>query len=198
MPALEIIVGPVEVWLAPVGEPEPDASEAPAANWVLLGKSGSKNRTEDGCTLRKLQTIEADAFRSDGGTGPRRLARTAEDQFVDFTLMDLQAATLAYALTGEASRVTQTPPASGVAGILKQELMRGLAMVYNALLVRSKASAELAGGVTQYYVPECSQVAELELGYMKSDPVKLAFSYRAIEDASAGFGTAAIQDAPPS
>lgn len=192
---LKIIKGPLSVFVAPAGEAFPDLADAPAGNWVELGTAGAKGTTEDGVRIRTEQTTESDAFRSLGGTGPRAIARTAEDTFVEFELMEATAELRAYALDGDASRVTDTAAGSGTAGNLNQDNQRGLDMTEVALLLKKDpGSTALATGAMQYEYPLCSQVGNLNEVFVKGAPVMEGFSFQGIEHDTLGFGKQRIED----
>jgi hypothetical protein len=198
----EIISGPVEVYRAPVGEAWPDISEAPAGNWTLIGTSGNQNITEDGVAIRHMQTIESDAFRMVGNTGPRGAIRQSEDLEIEFVLADLKAVEYANALNGASVTVTDTAAGAGAGGNLNFPIQRGPFVARTALLIRgtnlsAEATDEADDFNMQYEIPIAFQSGEPEVVFNKNGPAALRFLYRVIEDATDGFGTLRIQDADP-
>jgi len=191
--AIQHISGPLEVWVAPVGEAFPDLADAPAGNWVKLGTAGSKDIAEDGVRVRSEQ--ESEAIRGLGGTGPIAILRPAEDVFVEFDLQDATATMIAYALDGDASRVTDTAAGVGTAGNLHQPIMRGLTVNEQALLLKKDpGSSALAAGAMQYEIPRCAQVGNIEEAYVKNALVMVGFSFQVIQDPTSDFGTRRIED----
>jgi hypothetical protein len=198
----EILSGPLEVYIAPFGTAEPDISEAVAGDWELLGASGSKNYSEDGVTIRHMQTVETDAFKMLGTTGPRKAARTSEDLEVEFTLHDMTVQQVAYALNGFAHTVTDTPAATDVGGNVNMPLHRGTTVGQFAVLIRGDGQSSHASAITddfnaQFWIPNAVMVGEPEEVWNKSEPVGVTVVIRALEDAVNGFGLLRMQDAVP-
>ena len=190
---LEIIAGPIEVWLGPVGEAFPDIGEVPAGNWVKVGTNGDKNITEDGVSVSHPQTLEV--FRSLGSTGPVKAFRTEEDLIISFTLADLTLEQYKFVLNGGA--VTDVPAAAGVGGYRKLPLLRGLDVTQYAMLARG-LSPYMATGKADYQVPRVVHQGEPEAVFVKGTPAGLLFEMRAIEDpdfAGGRFGQVLAQDA---
>lgn len=193
----EVVSAPGSVYFAPVGTAFPDLDDDPTATFTLLGTSGDKSITEAGITVRHRQTVETDAFRMLGTTGPVKAVRTAEDLEIEFTLADLSAIEYAQALDSGLA-VTDTAPASGVPGNLNFPLIRGLAVAQQAILVQFDVSPEASAPSDdfkmQYEIPRAVQVGEPEVVYTKGAPAGLRFVFRAIEDPTDGFGQIRLQD----
>lgn len=195
---LEIIAGPIEAHLAPVGTTMPDVASTPAGNWVKLGTNGNKNQSEDGLAIVHEQDIED--VRVAGRTGPIKAYRTAEGLKVSFTLYDLSPEVYSRVLNG--NTVTNVAAGSGTAGAQTIPLLRGLNVTEYALLVKGAFSSEGDGYSMQYQVPRCYLAGAPEVVFKKGEPAGLAFEFMALEDpdASAGqeFGKLVIQDAAAS
>lgn len=197
----EVISAPGEIWVAPAATTFPDLDDAPgAAGFTLVGTSGSKSITEPGITVRHMQTIETDAFRSLGGTGPVGAARPNEDLEIEFTLMDISATEYARALDPGIT-VTDTAPGSGVPGTLNFPLIRGAFVTQQAVLVRFDVSPEETSVAddfkSQLEVPRMVQVATPAPVFVKAAPAMLLYIWRAIEDPADGFGKLRFQDEAP-
>jgi hypothetical protein len=204
MPAtspFEILAGPLEVYIAPFGTAEPDISATlPTGAWVLLGKSGSKNYSEDGVTIRHSQTVETDAFRMLGSTGPRKFARSSEDLEVEFMFHDMRTQQIAYVLNGFAHTVTDTAAGSGIGGNINMPLLRGPTVGQIGVVIRGTNLSAEATAITdsfnaQYWIPNAVMVGEPEVVWSKSAPAGVTMTMRAIEDATNGFGKYRMQDA---
>lgn len=206
MPAtspFEILSGPLEAYIAAFGTAEADISQAPAAAWKLLGASGSKNYAEDGVTIRHSQTVETDAFRMLGSTGPRKSSRTSEDLEVELILHDLTVQQVAYALNAFAQTVTDTAAGAMVGGNLNIPLLRGVTVGQFAVLLRGANQSSQAVAISdsfaaQYWIPNAVMVSEPETVWSKGAPVGVQVTMRAIEDATNGFGKFRMQDAAAS
>lgn len=176
---LEIIVGPLSVYLAPVGEAMPAVDAAPSGNWALMGTSGTKNYSEDGVTLTHGQSVEQ--IRTAGSTGPIKAVRTEESLVVEVTVYDLTMEEYTRAI----NNVTPTEVAAGVGtvGTRAINLRRGSIVAEFAVLLRGEAaSPELASVAAQYEIPRAYVDGEPELIFAKGEPAGIMFEFHALED----------------
>ncbi len=192
----EIIAAPVTVYQAAIGEAFPLIDAAVAGNWSIIGTSGDRNIPEDGVTVAHSQ--ETEAFFSIGGTGPQKVFRTREGFICRFTLADFSLEQYRHVLNDNS--VTDTPEASGVAGIREVDLYRGATVSQVALLIRGLFSAYGDTWNTQFQIPNCFQTGDPQPVFVKGVPAALAFEYTAIEDPLAAtsadrFGKLVMQDA---
>lgn len=198
MEPLEIIAGPVDVFLAPVGTAAPDVSATPAGNWVKLGTAGSKNYNEDGVAVAHEQEVEE--FTPLGRTGPVKAFRTKEGLRISLMLHDLSLDQYKRALNN--GTVTDVAAGSGTAGISKLPLRRGADVSTHALLLKGAFSPEGESWSMQYQVPKVYVAGEPEVVFKKGEPAGLALEFVALEDpdATAGqeFGFLVVQSADPS
>lgn len=194
----EIMAAPFTCWLAPTGTAFPDLSVAPAVAWVQVGTSGDKNYDEDGVTVAHEQTIEE--FVPVGLTAARKAFRTQESVVVSFNLVDVSAAQYAKALN--AATVTDTAAGVSIAGNLNFPLLQGGSVNTFALLLRGNESAGATAATdnfkTQYEIPMVYQNASPEVQYRKGEPAMLSLEFRALWDATNGFGKFRSQDAAAS
>ena len=193
MPNPEIINGPLELYIAPVGEANPDVDEAPAGNWLKLGTSGDKNYHEDGVSIAHEQTIEEQ--RVLGSTGPIKAMRTEEGLVVTVQLLDLSPTEYARILNDNA--VTSVAPGSGTPGYDHVGLHRGLNVAEMALLIRgeNKSPMDLTMAV-QWEIPRVYMRSSPTPVFVKGQNAGLEFEFVALEDntGSTPFGRMVAQD----
>ena len=194
----EIIAAPYEVYVAPVGEAFPDIADAPAGAWELLGRSGSKNYDDEGVTITHEQTVEE--FRPLGLAAPRKAFRTEEGLIIAFNLVDVSAAQ--YAKVINDATVTDTAAGVGTGGNLSFPLEMGFQVKQLAMLIRGSESPDATAASddfnVQYEVPVVYQAGSPAPQYQKGEPARLACEFRALWDATSGFGTYRTQDAAAS
>jgi hypothetical protein len=176
MQPYEIIIGPLEVYLAVVGTTFPVVNVTPSASWVQLGKNDME---EAGITVSQPQTIQE--WRGVGGTGPRKIARTSEGLEISFTLVDLTLEKYLYAIQGT---ITQVSPGAGVIGTKALALYQGPTVTTYALVARG-ASPYGDGWYMQYQVPVVYQKDPPKPVFKKGVPAGLAFVFSAMEDPNA-------------
>lgn len=194
----EIIVAPFSAYWAPTGEPFPAIDAAPAGNWQLIGKSGDRNYSEEGVTVRHSQTIEL--IRTLGTTGPVKASRTEEILAVAFTLLDMTLEQ--YRLAVNLNSVAVTAAGAGTPGYKTLHLYRGVTVATHALLLRGTASPEGDGWNSQYEVPYCFHSGNPEPVFRKGQAAGLALEFMTIEDPNAAtpaerFGRLIVQHQDP-
>lgn len=174
----EIIMGPMELFTAPVGTAFPDVDEAPSVTWVKLGTSGKQNYKEDGVTITIAQTLAH--FRGLGSTLPIKSIRSEEDITVSVILADLSLEQLRLALNSNA--ITTTAAGSGTPGDKAVELYRGPDVTQMALLARGP-SPYLATGYGQFELLKVVVEGEPEMVWAKNgDPVGVEMMFRCQAD----------------
>ncbi len=193
----EIIAGPLEAWVAPVGTAFPEVDTDPPAPWAKIGTNGARNISEDGVTVTHNQSVET--WRSLKSTGPVKAFRTEEELHVAFALMDLTAEQYARVLND--NTVTDDAPGVATPGIRTLGLSRGRSVAQRALLLRGTDMSAYADGLNaQYEIPVAVQVGEPEVVFVKGEPAGLALEFQALEDPNATeederFGRLVVQDA---
>ncbi len=176
----ELINGPFDVYLAPVGEEYPVINAAPAGNWNKIGTNAARHYGEIGVKISHEQEIEK--FRGLGGTELLKANRVLEEQVVSFILHDL--------VSGEfvkgfnlATATTDTAAGTGTGGHQSFNLLRGLTVTEMALLIRGeRKSPDLITENVQYEIPKVIQNANLELVFHKGEPAGLDFELLTIAD----------------
>lgn len=163
----EILVGPLDLYLAPRGEPFPDVGTDPTAgNFVLLGASGTENQDEDGVSVSLPQSIET--FVGGGNTMPIKAWRTEEGLEISVTIADLTIDTVKVALNGN-DEVEST-------GQREISLFRGIDVTEYALLATGKSPYE-DDGDGQFQVPAVITDGEPEITYSKGGVSALEFNF---------------------
>lgn len=174
----EVIMGPMELYVAPVGEAFPDVDEAPAGNWDLVGTSGKQNYKEDGVTVTLSQTLAH--FRGLGSTLPIKSIRSEEDVTVEVILADMALEQVALALNS--NTVTTTAAGTGTPGDKAIQLYRGPDVAQMALLARGP-SPYFASGYAQFELLKVVVEGEPAMVWTKSgDPVGVQLMFRAQAD----------------
>ncbi len=179
---LEIVVGPLQLYVAPVGEAFPAIEDTPAGNWALVGTSGDKNYSEDGVTLTHEQSIEL--IMVAGSTGPIKAVRTSEGLTVGVTIFDLTLEEY----TRVINNVTPTDVSAGggFPGTRAIQLRRGSSVVEFALLAKGlESSPELVATPLQYELPRMFVGGEPSLVFAKGDATGLEMEFTALEDPAA-------------
>lgn len=173
----EMTSGPLEVYIAPVGESMPAiGTEPPGGNWTLIGTLGSQEYGEDGVTIAHAETVND--IRGVGSTGPLKAFRSAEELTVAVMLMDatLQELTRALNLTAVATDTND----------YTLDLYKGLTVPYRALLVRGEdKSPHGASYNIQWQLPRVRPDSAPSLVFNKTGPAMYQLQFRVMEDLSA-------------
>lgn len=188
----EIIAAPLELYAAPTGTDFPAVDEEPAAEWKIVGKSGTRNYDEDGVTVTHSQTISA--FTPAGATVPRKVWRTEEGLVIAVNIADLS--TEVYAKALNEAVVTTVAASATKAGEKSIKMFRGLQVATFALLARG-LSPEDESMFAQYEVPIVYQGSDsIEITYRKGEPAMVSLEFTALSDDTGDFGTYRVGTAP--
>jgi len=171
----EIVVGPLEIWLAAAVEAEDDVDATPAGNWGKVGTSGDENYTEDGVTVTHSQTIQE--HRAVGATGPLKATRTEESLMIAFTLMDLSIAQLTKLLNNTTKSAGANYDYIGV--------RRGPDITVLSAIARGTGLSPSGAYNIQLYVPRCYQSGDLSPVFNKGTPAGCSAAFSALEYQSA-------------
>ena len=178
----EVIAGPLEVYIGPVGETFTAIESTIAGNWVKLGNSGKKNTTEEGVKISHTQELAF--WRSLGSTAPIKCFRISEDFKATLTLADLRLELYNQLLNGN----TVTDNAEGAAaGYREVDIYRGPTVTQKAFLIRG-ASPYGTGWNMQFNIPVGVLSGDAELTFVKGDPAGIMFEITALEDPNASSG----------
>ncbi len=197
MTPYEIVGAPLTLWLAPVGTAFPLVNAAPAGAWVKIGTNGTRNQSEEGVTVRHMQSLSK--VRPGGALGAVKAFRTEEDLSFSMTLWDITLEQ--YKLALNAATVTTTAAGAGTAGFKTMGLSRGLAVTEHALLARGVSPYDEVM-TAQYQVPRCYNSDSPEVAYRKGVPAGLRLTFEALEDLGAAsdalrFGSMVFQHQAP-
>lgn len=197
MQPYEIIDGPLELYLAPIGTAFPLIGVAPAIAWVKVGASGKRNYANDGVAVQHGQTLAG--VSPAGALGDVKVFRQSEMLQFSVTLWDQTLEAYTLALGGVAPAATAA--GVGTAGYKKIGLSRGETVKTYALLARGK-SPYADGMMAQFEVPRCYQSGNPNPIFNKAVPAGLALQWSALEDLAAAsederFGRLISQTAAP-
>jgi hypothetical protein len=177
MEPYEIISGALTLWRAPVGTAFPKIDAEPAADWVLIGKSGTKNYSDDGVSVQHSQTINK--VRPAGSTGARKGLRDTEDQRVVVTIWDGSLELYALALGG--GEPTSVAAGVGTAGYKQVGLSRGEFVEEYAVMARGPSAYD-EKMTAQYEIPRCYQDGSPTTVHKRGTPAGLELAFEALED----------------
>ena len=180
MTPYEIVAGPLDLWLAPVGTAFPLVAAVPAVAWKKVGTNASRNYSEDGVTVQHSQKI--DTATPAGAVGPVKAWRTEEGLIIGVTMWDVTVEQYTLALGAAAPSVTAAAVAQ--AGYKKIGLSRGKDVVTYALLARGQ-SPEADAFMAQYEIPVCFQNASPKPIFTKGKSAGIELEFMALENPAA-------------
>ena len=197
MEPYEIVAGPLELYLAPVGTAFPAIDAAPGAGWTKVGTNGDRNYSDDGVSVTHSQTLQK--VRPAGAVGAVKTFRTEEDLSFTVTLWDMTLEAYQLALGGVAPETVAA--GVGTAGTKTIGLSRGETVKAYALLARGVSAYDDAMPA-QYEVPRCYQSGNPNPVHRKGVPAGLALTFEALEDLEAAsederFGRLVMQHQAP-
>lgn len=163
----QVVFGPAEFWIAPVGTTFPEIDAAPLSPWIKIGVAGSKDVTEDGITVRGAVTDAR--FRGLAGTTIRKISMVSRDFEVMFKQADLSAEALAAAF-GIADDDIEDDETSGGTNIKRVTLPTSPKPFARAAILRCDQSAAGDEFVTQFNIFCANQVGGGEGKFSKSQP----------------------------
>lgn len=190
----EMVIGPAEVYFAPVGTAFPTVNATPGAPWVRIGTSGADNYSEDGVVVRR--SLASSDIRALGSTAIRKAAITETGFEVEFSVMDMSPKEMLLAFGGDETAITVTAQGSGVAGNQAFDVPTAPVPIHRAILVRFGQSPFGNGLNSQFEVFSAYQAGEAEGTFSKSDPFTQGQLWRAIKIA-AGFVRVREQQSAP-
>jgi hypothetical protein len=178
MAYIQMVVGPVDVFVAPADTAEPEIDTAPSVAWKKFGVS-KKLQKEGGVKVESSQSVEMERGES---TAPLQAFRTEEDVKISLEYMDVRHEILQYVLNGNA--ISDNAPASGLAGNKSIEIARGPDVTEFAILIRGK-SPYVRGKYMQLYVPRVVHTGNTEIGFTKSGVSAVPVELMALEGPNA-------------
>lgn len=182
----EIIAGPGQVWLAPVGEAFPAINAAPAGNWVDLGE------TDGGIEIAFPQEIKE--LETDQAFFPKKPIRVKQRCTVKFSLAELTLENFARVLNGVT--VTDTPAGAGTPGHRSIPLQGSSSVKQYALLIRGPSP--YGDWYLQFELDRVYQQGEPTTRFVKDDKSVLATEWNCLEGSTTNqVGVLRAQDAAP-
>jgi hypothetical protein len=168
----EIVVGPLDIWLAASVEAEAAVNTTPSGNWALLGTNADENYTEDGITITHSQTIRQ-TFAL-GETGPLKANRQQEQLTISLTLMDMSMAQYTKALNN-------TTPSTGAGPNIDYiGLRRGPDVTVLSLIAKGAGMSPSGNFPIQLYSPRVYQSADPAPVFSKTSDAGLALVWTAL------------------
>lgn len=179
----EVIVGPGNVWIAPVGTAFPGVAEDPTGEWTSLG------RTEGGVTIRHIE--ETEEITVDQSFLPVKEVVTRRAEEIEFALAEITLERYAK-LLGDVTITTQAAGA-GTPGYKSMPLQASQNIARYAMLIRVPSPYMDAN--MQYEYAAVSPMGEKEIAYQKGEKSTLSTTWKALEDPSnpGVFGTLRAQ-----
>jgi len=176
----EIIAGPAEVYVAPVGETFPLINAVPAGNWVRLG------RTKGGIGAKHNQSQKE--LRADQDTAPAKISRTEESMVISFALADLTLENYAKVLNNVT--VVDTPPGATTAGFRTITMYQGQSVAQIAMLIRAPSpylDVQIGGESLglDYKLTRVSQSGNPAVKFLADDMAVLETEWQVISDPNA-------------
>ena len=173
----EIVVGPLDLWLATAVEAEDVISSTPSGNWNKLGTSGDENYTEDGIVITHSQTLRQ-TF-AVGATGPLKVNRQQEQLTIGLTLMDLSLAQYTKLLNNTTVSTDTTPNIDYIG------LRRGPDVTILSLIAKGTGLSPSGDYDIQLYSPRVYQSADPAPVFSKGADAGLAAVFSALEHQAA-------------
>lgn len=166
----DLLVGTLDIYVAPVGTALPAVTETPVAPWVYLGATDGEQIITHGGALQYWWDNEH--------RGPRKAVRPEEQLTVNFSLVGLTLETYARVL----HEVANVAPGAEIAPTKRLPLERGFAPAGCALLLRGEALSPY-GMLPGYYWFEHGVLAgEPQLVWARDKRVALECEYGTVDD----------------
>jgi hypothetical protein len=180
----EVVMGPAEIWIAPVGTAFPLVDAEPTGPWEKVGTNGNKNYTEDGVTVSIAKSTAT--FSGLGSMGPVKAVISVVGWMCSVGVADITPALLS--LLMNSNTVTEVA-AGGEAGYHVIDGLVDPQVTNVALLVRGP-SPLAATGYGQFEVVKAFESSESsDLLYVKSGAATTAnLRFTAMEDIAAESG----------
>lgn len=194
MPApYEVIVGPAEVYVAPVGEAFPDVDTAPGGNWDLVGTLGSENYAESGVLVRSPRNTNP--INVLGSTVPRKHVITTTGLEIEFDVIDASAEQVTLGYGVDPADIVDDAAGVGTPGTRSFDIPTSPIPFQRAVLVRIDQSPYGEGLKSQLQIPAANQLGNAEGGFTKGDPFQIKHIWGAAKVVGQPFATWVFQDA---
>lgn len=179
-----ILSGPCDVYVAPVGTAFTVVNVAPSGSWTALG------RTEGGIMVRHTQKVEL--LSTDQTIGNIKAIRSEEGMEIELSLAEIDIAKMAKVLN-DATVTTVTGPPH------EQSFQPHRGRCVTRFALQCRGDSPYGAFSMQFDVPVVVQTADPELKWVNNDKVVLHTIWTALEDLTAGteaarFGSIHAQD----
>ena len=166
----EQLVGPLAVYIAPVGEPVPDVGGTPAGNWVELGATDGEQSISHGGALTY--------FYDNDHQGPVKAVRHQEDVTIAFTLVGLTLENYARVL----DRVGDVTSAAGPPATKTLPLKRGYTPNEYVVLFKGETFSPYGQYPGMYVAPRAVMDGEPQPTLAKDGRAALEVEMHLLED----------------
>jgi hypothetical protein len=170
----EIITGPADVWVSPVGTAFPASpGVAPAVAWLPMGY------TDGGVTITHTQTINQ--YRVDQVQGPVKAMRAEEGNTIGFAIAQLTMERYAQVINNAAVVTSAGPPA-----IKTMKLEQGVDIATFAMLIRFPSP--YFNGYADYQLPIVYESADPAVTYGRDNMSTLSSEWTQLADTTKAKG----------
>lgn len=174
----EVLVGPAEVYWAPVSEPRPDIDATPSANWAKIATLGSERFGEKGVIVRAPRTnTDINAL---GTTTPIKNVITQSGFECEFDVLDFTPEVVALGAGIDPDDITTVAAGGGDAGFKNLTLPTSPIPFQASLLIRFP-SPSFAGGTAEFWIPTANQLGNMEAGFTKGGATFITHLWRAVK-----------------
>lgn len=164
------LIGPVDIYIGPVGETVPDVDTTPAGNWVEVGP------TDGGQTLEHQGSAEL--LHDDDHTGPVKAVRPEEGLVMSTVIVGLTLENYARVL----NTVSNVSTDAGPPAIKQIPMKRGYIPNEYAMLLRGEAHSPYGDLPAQYVLPRGFFDGEPAPTYVKDEGAGLEIEFMVLED----------------
>jgi hypothetical protein len=167
----DIVVGPGQIWLAPVGTAFPLVDATPAAAWTSLGETEGGTQITAGRDTKKITTDQTFA--------PKKTIIIGRSLTIKSTLAQMTLEHMSKIL--DDSAVTTVAAGSGTAGYKYMDLKADATIPQYALLMRAP-TPYASTGYLQWELPSVQPGGESEQSYVKDEKTMLPVTFETNED----------------
>lgn len=168
------LIGPLSIYLGPVGEAVPAVNATPAGNWILLGP------TDEEQTMQHMGELEY--LRDNDHTGAVKAVRPEEDVVYAFKLVGLTLENYGRIL----NVVTEVESAGGPPATKTLRIKRGYYPTEYALLAKGSVLSPYGAFPGMYVIPRGVFDGEPEPTFTKDEGAALEVEFHALEDDTQG------------
>lgn len=168
------LIGPLTIYIAPVGEAVPAVNATPAGNWVVLGPTDGEQSLQ--------HAGEATFLRDNDHTGPVKAVRPEEDVLYNFVLVGLTLENYGRII----SAVSKVASAVGPPATKTLPLKRGYYASEYALIAKGAVLSPYGQFPGMYVIPRGIFDGEPEPMFTKDEGASLEVNFHSLEDDTQG------------